>query len=568
MRWLFVLAALCACHASPSPSVRPSLVSTGEASKFVKTGRYDEAVQLCRDFARAYAGVRCEEIGRTLEDRPIVALHISRGPNRPTIFLQAGIHAGEIDGKDAGYWFLRDLLDGKVAQGALDRVDVLFVPCINPDGHERFSRNNRPNQRGPEEMGFRVNAGRINLNRDYVKADSVEIQAVLGVFKKYKPIVEVDLHVTDGAKFEHDVAVLVGTFAKRADQLDDASKSLSDALQARLTALGHLPLPFYPSFDDDTNPASGFSYGEAPFRFSQAYATARSSLGILVETHSWRPYKYRVETTYHVLQALLEQATTQASTWQQVERDADAADHQLREVPVEFTNGPHVTQIDFRGYAYEERPSDISGAKWLVYDETKPQVWKVPLHDEVVAKVNVRVPAQGYVIEGGFAAILAPVLDHHGVAYEPISGTIDLEVYRATKVNWSATSYEGHQRITLDGAWGRESRTLDRGAIFVPLKQPNLRLIVQLLDPAAPDSLVQWGFVNTAFERKEYMEAYVAEEAARELLAKDPSLRAKLDAALADPEFAKSPEKRLELFYKLHPAWDERMNLVPIYRRD
>jgi hypothetical protein len=48
----------------------------------------------------------------------------------------------------------------------------------------------------------------------------------------------------------------------------------------------------------------------------------------------------------------------------------------------------------------------------------------------------------------------------------------------------------------------------------------------------------------------------------------DPSLRAKFEAALADPEFAKSPQKRLEWFYKRHPAWDERMNLVPIYRYD
>lgn len=565
MRWL-LLFALCACHSSSRPTL--PLVSTGEASKYVRSGRYDEAVQMCHDFARAYEGVRCEEIGRTNEDRPIVALHISRGPNRPTIFLQAGIHAGEIDGKDAGFWFLRDLLDGTVAKGALDHVDIEFVPVINPDGHERVSRNNRPNQRGPEEMGFRTNAARINLNRDYVKADSVEIQAALGVFKKYKPIVEVDLHVTDGAKFEHDVAILVGTFAPRADELDDASKSLSDALQTRLTELGHLPLPFYPSFDDEKDPASGFSVGEAPLRFSQAYATARSSLGILVETHSWRPYKHRVETTYHVLQALFEQATKQAELWQEIEHAADAADHQLREIPVAFGNGPHITQIDFRGYAYEQRPSDISGANWLVYDETKPQIWHVPLHDEVVPKISVRVPAQGYIIDGGFAALLAPILEHHGITYEPISGTLDVEAYRAKTVTWPASSYEGHQRITLDGAWAHESRTLDRGAIFIPLKQSNVRLIVQLLDPAAPDSLVQWGFVNTAFERKEYMEPYVAEEVARELLAKDPTLRAKFDAALADPDFAKSPEKRLDFFYQLHPSWDERLNLVPIYRRD
>jgi hypothetical protein len=570
MRCVFVVAlSLLGCHSAARPKL--PLITVGEASQFTKTGRYDEVITMCRDFARVYEGVRCEEIGRTFEDRPIMALHISRGPNHPTIYLQGGIHAGEIDGKDAGFWFLRDLLDGKVAPGALDKVDIEFVPVINPDGHERFSPNNRPNQRGPAEMGFRTNAVRVNLNRDYVKADSLEIQAVLGIYRTYEPAVAVDMHVTDGAKFEHDIAVLVGTNAPRADGLDELSHTLSDQLQARITALGHLPIPFYPSFEKDDDPASGFDVNEPPLRFSQSYAASRSKIGILVETHSWRPYKHRVETTYHVLQALFEQAAKDAATWTRVEAEAATADQQLpgSELPLVYDNGPHTTEISFRGYAYEKRPSDISGGTWIVYDETKPQIWKVPLLDEVVPKTIVRVPKQGYVIDGGFAALLAPVLDHHGIQFTRIADqpTLDVEAFRATKVMFDPP-FEGRSRSKLEGAWAREKRTLDRGAIFVSLHQPNVRLIIHLLDPAGPDSFAQWGFVQSAFERKEYMEAYVAEEAARELLAKDPSLRAKFDAALADPEFAKSPEKRLEFFYKLHPAWDERMNLLPIYRVD
>src|SRR6186997_1609398 len=106
MRAVCVLAfCLVGCHPAPRPKL--PLITTGEASGFTKTGRYDEAVTMCHDFARVYEGVRCDEVGRTLEDRPIVAVHISRGANHPTIYLQGGIHAGEIDGKDAGFWFLR-----------------------------------------------------------------------------------------------------------------------------------------------------------------------------------------------------------------------------------------------------------------------------------------------------------------------------------------------------------------------------------------------------------------------------------------------------------------------------
>lgn len=563
---------LAACHASPQPRPTRPLVTTAERTDFTKTGRYAEAIELCHDFASAYAGVSCDEVGRTLEDRPIVALRISRGPGRPTIYLQGGIHAGEIDGKDAGFWFVRDLLDGKIASGALDVVDVVFVPVINPDGHERFGPNNRPNQRGPVEMGFRTNATRINLNRDFAKADTREIQAVLGIYRAHDPIVFVDMHATDGAKFEHDIAVLVAPVASRPDRLDEAAHALSEQLQARLTALGHLPLPFYPSFADEEDPASGFVVGEAPVRFSQAYAGARSRIGILVETHSWRPYKQRVASTYHMLQALFEQAAKHAPAWAAAARDADVADQALRggELPVVYGNGPHVTEIDFRGYAYEKRTSDLTGGVWLAYDETKPQIWKVPLEDEVVAKVSVRVPREGYIIDGGFAAQLAPLLDHQGIRYERIDGEprVEVEAYRASKVTFEPP-FEGRTRVALEGAWAHETRKLGRGAIFVPLAQRSVRLIVQLMDPASPDSIAQWGLVTAAFERKEYMEAYVVEEEARQMLAREPSLREQFEAALAgDAELAASPAKKRDWFYRRHPAWDDRYNLLPIYRLD
>jgi hypothetical protein len=571
-----LIGAVAACHSSAVRKPRASglpLVTTAEQSHWLRTGRYDEVIRLCNDFAATYEGVTCDEIGHTLQDRPIVALRIARAPAKaPTIYIQAGIHAGEIEGKDAGFWFLRDALDGKVAVGALAAVNVVFVPTINPDGHERFSPNNRPNQRGPEEMGFRTNSVRQNINRDFMKADTPEMAAVLRVQRERDPIVLIDLHATDGAKFEHDVAVLVSPVAPRADQLDEAAAALSQHLQARLTALGHLPLPFYPSFEVDDDPTSGFSIGEAPPRFSQAYAAVRSRIGILVETHSWRTYKERAQSTYHTLQALFERATSDAARWRAAADEADRADQKLRggELAVAWDNGKHTTQLAFRGYAYEKRASDISGSTWIVYDETKPQIWDVPLVDEIVPAVTVQVPREGYIIDGGWAALVAPVLDRHGIQYTRIAGQPKavVDAFRATQVTFEPP-FEGRTRIKLAGAWTRETRTLDQGAIFVSLGQRKVRLIVHLLDALAPDSLAQWGHLVTAFERKEYMESYVAEEVARDALAKDPTLRAQFDAALAaDAELAKSPAKRLEWFYRRHPAWDDRYNLVPIYRTD
>ncbi len=564
-----LLFALAACtHTKVGP--RPLLTTTGERSGYVRTGRYDEAVQLCHDFARAYEGVTCNEIGRTVEDRPLVALHVVRHPKLPVVYVQAGIHAGEIEGKDAGFAFLRDLLDGKVAPGALDAVSIVFVPVVNPDGHERFGRNNRVNQRGPEEMGFRTNASRLNLNRDYVKADTPEMQAILDELHRIDPVLLIDLHTTDGAKFEHDVSVTNAPYAPRPDHLDETSAALSAQMMKRLTELGHLPVPFYPSFVDDDDPKSGFAQGEAPPRFSHYYMPAWGRLGMLVEMHSWRTYKERAATAYHALQAAFELATQHAREWRTACDDAAASDRALggKQVTLSWKPTKKSRELAFRGYAFEKRTSDVSGGTWLVYDETTPQVWNVPLYEEVEPAVTVTAPTGGYVVDGGYSPMVAKLLAHHGIAFRPVSSSTpaEVEVFRATKVTYAPGPFEGRTRATVTGAWSAETRTFDRGAIFIPIAQPAARLVLHLFEPTLPDSLAQWGHFNAAFEHKEYMEAYVAEEVARRML-EDPSVRAAFDAALAaDPEMAKSPEKRLEFFYRRHASWDERVDLLPVYR--
>ena len=153
------------------------LSTVAEQSGFRETGRYAEVEELCRAFAARYPKqVRCSDMGISPEGRTMWAMAASndgtltpeqaRKHNRPVIVVQGGIHAGEIDGKDAGFRFLRELLQDKERGAALDAVTLVFVPVFNVDGHERFGRWNRPNQAGPEEMGWRTTAQNLNLNRD------------------------------------------------------------------------------------------------------------------------------------------------------------------------------------------------------------------------------------------------------------------------------------------------------------------------------------------------------------------------------------------------------------------
>src|SRR5690606_15777357 len=193
------------------------------------------------------------------------------------------LHAGEIDGKDAGFRLIRDLLQGKVGQGLLDRQVLLFVPVFNVDGHANFRAWHRPNQRGPEQMGFRVTAQPYNLNRDYVKADSAEMQAMLALVNRWDPLAMLDLHVTDGAKFRHDISITGEPTNSGDEGLRQAGNALKDGIIERLATQGSLPVGFYPSFVVDDDPSSGFIHGVSTPRFSHGYFPLRNRLGILVE---------------------------------------------------------------------------------------------------------------------------------------------------------------------------------------------------------------------------------------------------------------------------------------------
>lgn len=570
-----------------APSVHAAtsdLTTVSERSGFTRTGRYDEVIALCDAFQREYPkAVRCFDFGTTPEGRPMKALAVSttghldpqsvRAANLPVLLAQGGIHAGEIDGKDAGFLLLREMLEGKAGRGVLDKLVVLFVPVFNIDGHERFAAWNRPNQRGPEEMGWRTTAQNYNLNRDYLKADTTEMQAMLRLANEWDPLAMMDLHVTDGAKFRHDISIMVEPTSGADEPLRTVGKAWRDGVMARLAKQGSLPVPFYPSFVETDNPASGFEHGVAPPRFSQAYFSQRNRLGMLVETHSWKDYPHRVRITRNTVLAAAELIAANGKEWLRQVREADERAAKLggQPVPLDYKAAGKARTIEFQGYEYTRTPSEISGALMTRYDENKPQVWKVPLRDEIVPNHVVTAPRAGYLVPAAHAAWVQAKLQQHGIESRRLDAPLaaDVGVFRADTTKFSAQSFEGHQTLAVTGEWKPERREVAIGALFVPIAQAKARLVVSLLEPLAPDSLVAWGEFNNAFERKEYMEDYVAEEVAREMLAKDPALKARFEQKLKDdPEFAKNPGARLEFFARLHASWDQAYNVYPVLRLD
>ena len=474
------------------------LLTLAEQSGFRETGRIDEVERLCAEMSAAWpAAVKAFEYGRSAEGRPLQALiasrsgaltaHELRERRIPILMIQAGIHPGESDGKDGGFIAMRELLSRAAAADALERIAVLFVPAFNTDGHERMGRCNRPNQNGPEFTGWRATAERLNLNRDYTKADTPEMQSMLALINAWDPLICADLHVTDGADFEPDVSIQVEPINQGDPQLRSSGIKLRDELIAKLAAQGSMPLPFYPDLFETDNPESGFLLTVYSPRFSTGYFPQRNRFTMLVETHSWKPYAQRVQVMRNTIVGLAELAALHGAAWLAQVRAADMSASALGGTPLTLdyksgwrettAAGKPVTSeaadtgeyIDFRGYAYTRKHSDISGGLVTVYDPSTPQIWHVLYRSQIEPAIVVQAPRLGYFIPQAYAESIGARLKHHGIITAPAAKQLEhaaLEQFRAARVVFTKQPFEGRMRAEISGEWQRLSREIAAQAGF------------------------------------------------------------------------------------------------------
>src|SRR5262249_18740669 len=158
---------------------------------------YDETMAFLRKLAARMPEMHLDVYGTSPQGRPMPYVVVSkeraftaeqaRAAGKPVVMIQNGIHAGEIEGKDACLMILRDLALGRHRE-ILDAMTLVVIPIYNVDGHERVSPFNRPNQDGPRAgMGFRATASGFDLNRDYIKLSSVEARAMVSLIDAWRP---------------------------------------------------------------------------------------------------------------------------------------------------------------------------------------------------------------------------------------------------------------------------------------------------------------------------------------------------------------------------------------------
>ncbi|HRH64966.1 MAG TPA: M14 family metallopeptidase [Bacteroidia bacterium] len=574
-------------------------ITPTESSGFVSTPDYVQTIHWLEKLCAASPLLTMVSIGKSVDGRDIVMIIASmdkdissaalKNTDKPLFLAQAGIHSGEIDGKDAGMMLLREIAFGG-KRSLLEKVNFLFIPILNVDAHERSSAFSRPNQRGPQNQGWRTNAQNLNLNRDYTKLDTKELRSVLNVINEYNPVLYMDIHVTDGADYQYDITF--GGHGKQGyspairDWLENHYKPFADKA---LTAKGHIPGPLlFPFNDQDFSQGIIMSTGGP--RFSDSYGDLRHLATILIENHSLKPFKQRVLGTCVLLESTLKFLATEGKLLKEItEKDKAIRSTKIplswkvpqMKIPLSFDTKSNMQTSDtttaapdsmnLSGIASVVRQSTVTGSayvEWL----GKPVTMRVADYKSTEPFNFISRP-KGYWIPASCIDVIER-LKLHGVKMEltTVPTEVTVEMYRITDYsladdNNQMQPYEGHMQVRASSKTEIRKQIFPPGSAYVSTDQPLSDLVVILLEPASRDSYFSWGFFLSIFQRTEYIEPYVMEPMAKKMLEESPALQKEFEEKkAADKSFANDPYAILTWFYSKTKYYDDRYLLYPVGR--
>ena len=265
--------------------------------------------------------LKVEWIAKTTEGRNIPLLIIANPminevedlklDHRIVVYIQANIHSGEVEGKEASQMLARYLLNNPQSD-ILKNCIVLINPILNADGNEKISIKNRTNQNGPfEGVGVRYNGQQLDLNRDAMKLESPEIRGLVkNVLNKYDPAILVDCHTTNGSYHEEPI-----TFTWMNNPNGDRSlinfmrDDMMPAVHNTLFDNYNVENIFYGEFIDRMDLDKGWISYASEGRYVVNYVGVRNRLAILNENYVYADYETRVKGNYKLLLSILDYAS-------------------------------------------------------------------------------------------------------------------------------------------------------------------------------------------------------------------------------------------------------------------
>jgi hypothetical protein len=477
-----------------------------ERSDYRRTSSYQDVVEFLDSLRLKTSDIRVGTLANSPEGRPVPYVIASRpviaGPaeaqrsGKAVIYLQANIHAGEVEGKEAAQMLLRDLTVGPL-RALLNKIVLLVVPIYNPDGNERWGpgEQNRPGQNGPEPVGRNLNGQGLNLNRDYVKMEAPETRGSASLLLEWDPDLFIDLHTTNGSYHGYVLTYAPGLNPNTSPAVALVRDRLLPEARRRMQQRYREPTFSYGNFRSQKPDSliQGWETYDARPRFGTNWMGLRGRLAILSEGYSNADFRTRVAATYHFVHEVLALVAEQAAEIKTAIRDSD----RLRpdSIVVRSRLAPPVPQ-DVIAEITEEAGAGAGGyarrRRTGVY-----RTIRMPVFDRFEAARKEAMPAC-YLVPARLSEIVH-LLRRQGVAVERVTAPVRTSVQTFLVERLSVDSlFEGHRPVTAEGNWRpiATDSSLTPGWYLVRTDQPLGRLAGYLLEPASEDGVVTWNLLD------------------------------------------------------------------------
>ncbi len=480
-----------------------------ERTDYAETSRFDDVVSFLTTVGRASNLVHMTSFGYSFEGRSLPLAVVGRvadaradtvkRSNRLRVYIQANVHAGEVEGKDAMLALVRDIARGSHAAW-LDSMVLLIAPVYNADGNERVSLTNRGQQHGPiGGMGTRPNAQNLNINRDYMKLETPEARSMVRLLNEYDPHIMMDLHTTNGSRHAYyltyevpnnpAVDPAIAAFAQQ-QWMPWVTKTIKAKYDWDFHAYGNV---------SGQAPERSWTTVEDLPRYSHNYWGIRNRFGILSETYSYATFKDRIAGATRFVEEVLNFAHTNEATIKNstAESDARSIVGQRLSLQSKARRSPEMVEI-LMGETTEDVNPYTGRTMLRRLDVRKPErMWEYATFESTESE---RVPS-AYYIPASLKGV-ADRLQAHGVRVERLDAPSaqQLEVFQIESTETAAQAFENHRERSTKGRYASAEQTVPAGAWRVPMTQPLARLAFYLLEPRSNDSLLTWNVLDDALK--------------------------------------------------------------------
>jgi zinc carboxypeptidase len=538
------------------------------------TATYPEIVGYYQKLAKSYPQMRIFNYGMTDIGKPLSMVVLSRDKvfdpalikkqNKRVLLINNGIHPGEPEGIDASMMLVRDLLKkNKLPKD----VVICLIEVYNIDGC--LNRGvSRINQNGPSSYGFRGNYRNLDLNRDFIKADSRNAWAFEKILNTWQPEIFLDNHTSDGADYQY-VMTLIETQKDKQNPIlaGYTSKTLSPELYKRMAAQGYEMTPYVE--ERKASPDSGIvSFLETP-RFATGYTAQHNIISYITETHMLKAFAKRVWSTYDFMVDLIDIYQRDAKLVGELKHKADEQVKNQTTFALNWdVDWEHYDTLTFKGFTAGHKTSEVSNLPRLYYDESAPFTKTIKYFDNYKVTTTADKPV-AYVIPQAWEKVIELFklnnIAMHKLAHDT---TLDLQMYYIGDYKTPQRPYEGHylhSDVKLNPTQMKVK--FYQGDYIVYTNQALNRYIVETLEPQGVDSFFAWNFFDSVLGQKEGYSDYVFEDVAADLLKKDPDLRKKLDDEKAkNPQLANSARAQLNFVYHNSPYFEKTYLRYPVGR--